>query len=1418
MWLKGCGLMKQDPSLSASDSRQSFDSTEASSGNDMFSPQDNMFGPVNNVIGRQDSAESRHGGASHSYCATDDDNRSNHSSVHSRAAEPLTSFVFQQELNPNDLSLSPSKTASSKGLLEAAEVTIEELRAEAKMWERNAKKLTVDLEVLRKEMSEQSRRQETLGMELLASQQECNGLQQEVNHLKSLLEESAKKENATTYLRHETKDMDETENKMEEEIRFLQESNANLAEQLRKTQESNVELLSILQELEGIIESQKMEIDNLSSLKLMLQESESQCLPTKAQSAKDSSMESTKVLQSEPDTDEQFPVGIHNIKLQLQQLQETQKELECTVQLLEKSVEEKDGELERERVFRTQALSEIESKWRLQLAAKEEEITNMEAKLSEIVKDQGNKTLEIETGDVTDLAKVFNVCRRMVEYLGDCSELTEENLQLLLKVKEPKDILFPPDVLGSCGSHDDHSPCTYGTEVSQLRGQLEELQRKLRSKETLVKHAETSAQSQVQYPDLESKCGELEIQLQTYKEKVVHLEDELRMYCVQLEEQQIEACALQQRIEQYEANETTGAQWQLLLPNVNVACSNHNYLSHILFDLRKLLDHALKLTRRNIHSLNTSVDCSSVCCFHDLELKCNESLTFEEQLYVILEFLSKSNKCFEEELNRCKEMIKYANEDSPEADSLKGYEICISNQEPARSDEVTQHSPGKEFAAESSETKALKSDNSRTEDDNEMLRKQLHTLEDHIASVRDENLVLQGKIQGLEREKSSISEHLEELEKENMMLSSSVESHISANKVLERMSSELGKGKEDLEQQLSDLEKDNAQLSERISALEAHLRYLTNEKETCLLELRCSESQSMNLRDEIRRLEIEMEAQKVEVKQKEQDMYNRWLKAQEECEYLKKANPKLESTAGNLIEECTSLQKYNGELKRQNMELHARCSILECKLRDSQAKAAECSEKTEALEAEFLILVEEVSIKAKILNSELDSLVTEDNQHREKVMQENISLNNMYMEKVIEAENYQRELVHLIDQISVAPNDPETVASEAMHEVSVLRAEKAKLELSLEELTDKYALSQSRLKILEAETESKVKQLTGELDALRKSQAVLVANHENLLVSLERLESSEEKHKSIINRLEIDLKASEYRKLQLATEISSLKEQLQRSNCIQAEVLDLKASLSVSNSEYERVKTSFDLLSGDHEKLKTEKDTLVQKVCHMQKSLLELEYCQHSKVALEEKILRLEGDLAAREALCSQDAELKFELSKIKRINNELQRKIKHLEHDLEQLQLQNQAMCDQMKSVGKPADTDDECIAAVSSTRDEKQLLHIPDVPNSDYQSAIQSLENELAEALEANEMYKDQLRRLLSEQDCLETPMISGNDNELNVKKHGINMLSMELELRDLRDRYLQMSLKYAEVEAQREELVLKLKSTNNRRGWFS
>lgn len=76
-----------------------------------------------------------------------------------------------------------------------------------------------------------------------------------------------------------------------------------------------------------------------------------------------------------------------------------------------------------------------------------------------------------------------------------------------------------------------------------------------------------------------------------------------------------------------------------------------------------------------------------------------------------------------------------------------------------------------------------------------------------------------------------------------------------------------------------------------------------------------------------------------------------------------------------------------------------------------------------------------------------------------------------------------------------------------------------------------------------------------------------------------------------------------------------------------------------------------------------------------------------------------------------------------------------------------------------------------------------------------------------------------MLSEKEARESDILM----ELKVKDEGMKEEhkhndSLKAELNELQERYLNMSLKYAEVEAQREDLVLKLKNIGPTRSWFS
>jgi chromosome segregation ATPase len=1033
----------------------------------MCSPGNNLSSDGHGLIGRQESISSQnslHTGSN----SVDDPFKPSHSS----SSRLMGSGNHSQNSLEEFATSSLKPAGSSKNLNEAAQETIEEIRAEAKMWERNARKLMLDLDILRKEFSDQSKNQENLSIELSTANAERDDLKKEVQQLK-FLEKPMVQQIATKDSSFRDEGVSHIQKELKDELKFQKESNADLALQLQRSQASNLELVSVLQELEETIEKQKIEIENLSAPQSQFDDIEN-------------------FIQVNPEEN-------RNLMLQLQQLQESEKSLQDKVQLLEQVLENKNHQIGNEGSLRNQTLFEIETEYKRKLYAKEEEIISLKAKLSDSLRGRHFPEMGSINEDDANMIREIEVLKEKVQELErDCNELTDENLELLFKLKE-------------------------ATKNSMVGGTPFDL-----LPHELLDKSFTSFESEV---------------------------------------------------------------------------SKHISQTHLLED---------KLMRKNFRESEDN---------YDLSIQELERLNMEMEVKVT-------------EL-------------------------------------------GKELTQKISEIAILESNLQSKEEEIGVLRQCWGELEAKVSNLQMEKIQLEEQMGDMQRESDITSKCLDDLQNDLMALSGSLDSHVSANKILERKSSELEHGKYELELRISDLKQENVQLSGHISDLEDQLRYSTDERESNQLELENSKSHAQSLQDEITRIIIEIDSEKVGMKEKLEDVQHRWSEAQEECEDLKRANAKLKATAESLIEECSALQKSNGELRKQKLELNKTCSLLEEKLRESERNFADSSKRFEILEENLSSMLEEIASKEKSLTSELEALLDENRRHKEKLIAEGDLLNMMYLEKKVEVENLQKEVEHLTKQLSANHEEKERIASDALLEISGLWVDKANLESSLHESQSKLKWIENELSIRRIESESKLQSLMDELAASKQNQEMLMADNEKVLKLLENYKSDEAKFKTTVNGLELKLKDSEYERQQLAEKSDNLKVQLQNMTHLCDEVLALKNDLNGTKFEKEKLEASLHLISGECEDLKAGKNLLVEKISALQKAISELEDC---KVTLEEKLLQMEGGLMTKEVPCVQDVELKNELSQIRKANSQYQRKIQLLEEERDQCITKAQALEEELK------------------------------------------------------------------------------------------------------------------------------------------
>ncbi|KAG8092450.1 hypothetical protein GUJ93_ZPchr0012g19919 [Zizania palustris] len=1009
-----------------------------------------------------------------------------------------------------------------------------------------------------------------------------------------------------------------------------------------------------------------------------------------------------------------------NLTAQLKKTQEANIELVSILQELEETIEVQRVEISNlshmsdlidHEVSKNEQTVQEDTDWARKMSLKEDEIAMLRENLDRIL------TVDNTNGEVSDaiyleLEKENDFLKVKIQELEkDCSELTEENLELIYKLKEVSGVAKGED------------PCIPNSEDDLSDGST----------------------YKVKY--LETKCADLELKLLKFSSESSELEEKLQ--------------------------------------------KSHNELKERALELSELRE--------------------KLSCFHDTEME------------------------------------------EGDIDSAKSYKM------------------GSE-----------KLDDNDSGTDLDVLRSRVLLKEQEIESLQDSKKEMENFISQIQNEKNKLEEHLaaslkecsitsnclDEVREELVVLTNSVDSHVSTNKFLETKISELEICKVNLELHISKLEHENVELSDFISGLETQLTYLTSEMELSMVQMDDSRSLITNLKDKLEQQQAEVEAQKLELKQNQLESHKMLSEVQEDSEALRKSNAKLQATIDHVVEERNALQTLTTDLQNQKLEILGYASHIEQELEQSKRKTVDFCKALEFLEAKLSSLQKDISLKEQYLLSELDNVFQEHKEHEERINHAHFLLNKIEKEKTVEVSNLEREVMSLTAQVCSTQKERESATLDTIHEVSVLQADKAKLEANLEHVNAQMIHYESQLEDLCKESENKIKGLVDSLNMSKQNEEMLATDVDHMRRLIEAARSNEDNLRKTSGELELKLKSSYYEKEQILEEISGLKIQAHKIAGLQDEVLTLQSSLDKAKFEKEKLEELLQSSCEECEELKVQKAMLADKVSCMQGILNVANEGKQTEISIQTKLAMLEDDPSAKEAnseyqekisslekeiedlarrsqILEKQLELKTTQNKDDNINKqgnddnanengdpqviggpELQSKIQLLETKLAKALEENKLYSEQLKSTMPEVkscskdgrENNDNRITQLESEL--KDMKGNDDNANengdsqvigcSELQSKIRLLETKLAEALEENKLYSGQLK-------CTMPPEEKSGSKD--VKENNDDRISqLESELKDMKDRLLNMSLQYAEVEEQREQLVLELKTATAKKGrWF-
>ncbi|WCJ36640.1 Myosin heavy chain-related protein [Euphorbia peplus] len=490
----------------------------------------------------------------------------------------------------------------------------------------------------------------------------------------------------------------------------------------------------------------------------------------------------------------------------------------------------------------------------------------------------------------------------------------------------------------------------------------------------------------------------------------------------------------------------------------------------------------------------------------------------------------------------------------------------------------------------------------------------------------------------------------------------------------------------------------------------------------------------------------------------------------EEIEQYREDTEKLENYIKQLTRDYADLEQKNldisSKLEQQSLQnrkmqnesteylarikdLESDIEKLEEKLQKQTHELSESLDSINELESEVKLLEKELEKQAQEFEIDLDATTSAKVEQEQRAIVAEEALRKTRWKNSVTAERLQEEFKRLSTEMAGKLDENEKQMREAIEEANELRVQNGVLEGRLQKANEEISLMRDRSGV-------RVEELSFELDLKTKCIEKMSLELEDTSLQLRSAKKHVEEKEEALS-LEIQM---------LNTKIERLTEEKNELS-EKAEHLKLKGATVQSKSSVEDTKTLI-------ERWNTERDELERKFAlarkEAEKAQKELLILKSSKVEKETLVQKLSSEA---KGLRSQHTELKNSLSKGEVEKQNLKKQVQELKHELQKRK-------EGGNSTPRARHEHAAISEANSNSKSDKKWKTAGNAKTTDDDSVTS-----------------------LKRDDCKLTELVT----EVALLKE--RNKSMESELKDMEERYSEISLKFAEVEGERQQLVMTVRN---------